>query len=195
MLFGPDFKFITFTGPSGAGKTETQHGLVSRTPNVAVMTSNTDRPRRPSDKDGDYNFWSAGEMEEQHQSGDIAWVVEFGGYRYWASKSYILKALESDGYCSAILVPEAVPKLMKLCPGKVLPFWVMSPGEAELRRRLLARGDEPDQVDRIVSESINWLPDKDIPYQFLRNDRPLADTVEDLEDILKIVFHLNLEFR
>ena len=85
-------RFITLTGPSGSGKTTLQRELIKATTNVVALSSNTDRPPRPSDNMGDYNFWSVNDRLAQQVAGEVAWEFQFGDYWYWTRHEDLEKA-------------------------------------------------------------------------------------------------------
>lgn len=187
-------KFVTLTGPSGFGKSAIQHELAKRIKNLWIITSHTDRVRRDTDRPGDYHYLDAHHRLLQREKNNIAWEKEFRGHWYWALKSDLQQAAGELGYQSMILLPETVPILMEMFPNRVVPFWIMGVSAEELHQRLTAAGETGETIERRVAESMEWVPDHEIPWEFLRNDRPLNETVADAINVLR-AHQLELKLR
>lgn len=82
---------FTITGPTCGGKTVLEKRLIEE--GFAKITSHTTRPQRAGEIHGkDYHFVSPIRFLAMTEDGDMAENVEFGGYRYGASKTEFEKA-------------------------------------------------------------------------------------------------------
>ena len=101
------------------------------------------------------------------------------GNSYGTIKKSVTKALAYLDPRILILVPEAVEiireyyskweKLLEL----IVSFYVLSPGEEELQRRLAGRGQE--EIQKRIDDCAKWdeiALSSDIPYIFLKNNEP-----------------------
>ncbi len=170
-------KILTLTGASGVGKTTIARAFLEQNPASKLMTSFTTRPPRDSDISGEYNCNLPLAFFENRNK--FLWVVQAHGNTYGTTKESVREALSSVMPHLMILVPEVIPLLrtavaeLSSTDGAVAPFYVLSPKEKELARRLYARGETTSAVEKRVNDCTRW--DKkalasDVPYLFLCND-------------------------
>ncbi|MDP2598419.1 MAG: hypothetical protein Q8P49_01160 [Candidatus Liptonbacteria bacterium] len=174
---------ITLTGASGAGKTSIARKLIELIPELKLVLSLTTRDPKPSDLPGEYRSnVPMGEFESRKD--EFLWVTKIvHGNRYGTLKSDVDSALASPQPHIMILVPECVGLLRDYIKNKdaVVHFYLLSPSEDELRRRLQGRGDDEAAVEKRIAECKKWdeaAPHSGIPYYFLWNDKPGATGIE-----------------
>ncbi len=172
----------TVSGASGAGKTSVLKLLLDKRPDLRFIKSFTSRTRRTSDRPGEYRYNQPAEKFER-QRNRFLWVQEAHGNFYGTHKVSVtaaFKPLASKAYPRLMtIVPECVPLLRSRLSAQfnepeppVASFYLLSPGEDELRRRLVARGDSEPDIERRVAECQAW--DKaalasDTPFIFIPN--------------------------
>ncbi|MDZ4231830.1 MAG: guanylate kinase, partial [Candidatus Pacearchaeota archaeon] len=101
---------ITFTGPSGAGKTTIITRLFQNLPALRFVPSYTTREARPSDFPSEFRHVAPEEFEELEHKGEFLWSVEAHKNRYGTRKDDVDKALLLDQYSAMTLLPDAVRK-------------------------------------------------------------------------------------
>lgn len=160
---------ITFVGESGTGKSTLMHSLVDKDDRFRILPSITTRARRPSDLAREYIYLSI----EEHAKlaaipGRLLWSVKAGNKddQYAKDVLDIMDALtddkdEDDGghvYLHG-LIPDAAKWLEHRYGSEVVKTVLLqSPGQEELRRRMIGRGDAPEKIEeRLAKEKeANW---------------------------------------
>ncbi|MBI5152971.1 MAG: hypothetical protein HZA36_00695 [Parcubacteria group bacterium] len=172
---------VTLTGASGVGKSTLVRRVIELRPGTKLVTSLTTRPARMTDLSGEYECEMPRERFEKHAE-DFLWVLPAHGNYYATPKKAVLEAFvfhRSFGPQCMILVPEAVSllhiylKQFENHERNIVSFYVLSPPEDELRRRLRARGDDEGMIQGRIDDCRQWDAEalkSDIPYVFLSND-------------------------
>lgn len=183
-------RIITFTGPSGAGKTTIVGELLKKHLEWKIVISLTSRNPRDSDLPGEYRcLVRMDEFLWRDRRGEFIWIVSPHGYHYGTLLADVRKALDSKKPSMMQITPEAVKKMLAYAPGEALLIFVLPPGEGELRRRLEKRGDSLEQIERRIADCRKWEEEaksSNIPYKFVRNDGTVAEAVERVEDVIEL---------
>ena len=138
---------FVITGTSGEGKSTLARLLLERVPELALAVSATTRAQRPGEVEGrDYYFISRDEFDRRLANDEFLEWVEWpwGEHKragtLWSEVERItgegrpvLLELETGG---ALAVKERLPNSIS--------FFITAPSEAELERRLRARGTESE---------------------------------------------------
>lgn len=190
----------TITGASGVGKTTLLKSILVTMPNARLVPSYTSRSSRPSDLPDEYIYDVSGE-EFDRRKRDFLWVFEAHGNFYGTLRDDVLGlfASGSNQTCPRfmILTPEAAMILHGILGqfknkdynSRVVSFFSLSPGEDELHRRLVARGDSEDPARQRVFDCCVWdslALESSTPYIFLKG-RGLATVAENIEQQLQQV--------
>lgn len=177
---------ITITGASGVGKTTIVKRFLAARPGAKLITSFTTRSLRPSDLPDEYEYnVPAEEFEKRHD--EFLWVVRAHGNLYGTSKKSVLEAFGPSSPADLwlmILTPEAIPLLREY---RIAHFYVLSPSDKELKKRLSARGDDESAVQKRVDDCKEWnraALQSDIPYIFLSNNEPTVGIEEAVSQML-----------
>jgi len=182
-------KIVTFTGPSGVGKTTIVKELLRRHSDWGMVLSQTSRETRDTDLPGEYKCnVSKKEFLRMRKEGRDLWIETAHGNTYATLAADVLQALLSKGLSLMQILHTSVIKIHAYAPGKVLSIFILPPSEEEMRRRLINRGDSPEQVERRISDCKKWEEEaraSDISYEFIRNDRTVAEAVETIEDVIE----------
>lgn len=189
-VFMPDvgIKIITFTGPSGVGKTAIVGELLKKHSEWKIVLSLTSRESRESDLAGEYKcdvikeefFW-------RDRTGEFIWMASVHGNMYGTLLDEIRKALNSKCPSLIQISPDSVKQLRAHAPGKILSIFILPPSGNELRRRLDKIGKSPEEINRKITDCKRWEKEavcSSIPYQFVTNDSTISEAVEQVENII-----------
>jgi len=138
---------FVITGTSGEGKSTLARLLLERVPELCLAVSATTRPQRPGEVEGrDYKFMTREEFDRRLADDEFLEWVEWpwGEHKragtLWSEVERItgrgrpvLLELETGG---ALAVRDRIPGSIS--------FFITAPSEAELERRLRARGTESE---------------------------------------------------
>lgn len=185
---------ITITGPSGVGKTSIAKKLLELVPKMRLVVSLTTREPRASDLPGEYRcnvprgefFRDDGEIPQEK----FLWVRPAHGNVYGTLRESVDAALSLAIPSLMLLLPETVALLRDYTAGKsVLSFYVKSPDEKELERRLLLRGEDAAIIQRRIADCRRWdeeAKNSGIPYVFVSNEEPMTGIEKAARNILAI---------
>jgi len=137
------------SGPSGCGKSTLIGRALQELTGLQFSVSYTTRPRRKSEKDGrDYHFVDEKVFREMIRARKfLEWACVHGNLYGTSREEVRAKSRKGIGLVLDIDV-QGAEKILKSAVKAVFVF-VMPPDYGELRRRLLARGENtPEDVDR-----------------------------------------------
>lgn len=137
---------IVVSGFSGAGKGTLMKRLVSDYDNYALSVSMTTRQPRTGEVDGREYFFSTKEEFEKkiEEEGFVEYACYCGNY-YGTPREYVEKKLEEGQDVILEIEIQGALKIKQKFPTALLLF-VMPPSAAELKRRLVGRGTETEDV-------------------------------------------------
>ncbi len=137
---------IVVSGFSGAGKGTLVKRLVERYDNYALSVSATTRKPRPGEEDGREYFFLQREQFEQKiaENGLIEYACYCDNY-YGTPRAYVERQL-SEGMDVILEIEIQGALKIKEQYSDALLLFVMPPSAAELRRRLVGRGTESEEV-------------------------------------------------
>ena len=137
---------IVVSGFSGAGKGTLMKKLMEDYDNYALSISMTTRNPRPGEEDGrEYFFVTKEQFEEKiGQDGLIEYANYCGNY-YGTPRAYVEQQLEAGKDVILEIEIQGALKIREKFPTALLLF-VMPPSAKELRRRLIGRGTETQEV-------------------------------------------------
>ena len=140
-------KLITFSAPSGSGKTTiVRHLLGKPILNLAFSVSATSRPRRGKEKQGEhYYFMSVSEFKQHIKNEDfLEWEEVYRDNFYGTLKSEVAR-LWSEGKNVIFDIDVAGGlRIKKKFPNQTLAVFVKPPSIDELKIRLKKRSTETD---------------------------------------------------
>lgn len=137
---------IVISGFSGAGKGTLVKKLIEEYGDYALSISMTTRSPRPGEEHGrEYFFVTKEEFEDKiAKDGFIEYAAYCENY-YGTPKDYVVSCLEQGKNVILEIEIQGAMKIKERFPQAVLLF-VMTPSVEELRRRLLGRGTETEEV-------------------------------------------------
>jgi guanylate kinase len=151
-------KPLLILGPSGVGKDTMINKLKEKYPNVFFkFPSYTTRKRRPEETEGvDYFFISKKEFKEMESQGKLFGVKKYNDNYYASNKSKLKKFIDSGDKIIIlnynIETANSIQKDFDFNYVAILP-----PSEGELRKRLINRGDKPEDIEIRMETSINEI--------------------------------------
>ena len=134
------------SGPSGSGKDTVLKGLFAENPDMLFSISSITRAMRPGEKEGEkYNFISREHFEEMIKNDLLLEHNVFVGNYYGTPRIPVEKAV-SEGRDIIIEVDvNGAAQIRKKLPEAVTVF-IMPPSFEELKRRLVGRGTESEEL-------------------------------------------------
>ncbi|RMH52024.1 MAG: guanylate kinase [Zetaproteobacteria bacterium] len=139
-------RLFIVSGPSGAGKSSLCTAWLERDPNLALSISCTTRKPRPGDVDGEhYHFLSEEEFRRQVEAGAFLEWAEVHGNLYGTRREDVERLL-AQGRDVLLEIDwqgaEQVAQRME----RVCRIFILPPSMEELRRRLIRRGHDSEEV-------------------------------------------------
>ena len=134
------------SGPSGSGKDTVLKGLFAENPDIVFSISSITRAMRPGEKEGEkYNFISREHFEEMIKNDLLLEHNVFVGNYYGTPRIPVEKAV-SEGRDIIIEVDvNGAEQIRRKLPDAVTVF-IMPPSFEELKRRLVGRGTESEEL-------------------------------------------------
>ena len=129
------------TGPSGCGKSTILAQLVKDVRNISFSVSHTTRPRRPSEAEGrQYYFVSETEFKRMIKKDMFLEWAEVHGHCYGTSKREIAARVKEGDVILDVDVQGA--RSIRALRKDATFVFVLPPRAADLRKRLLDRGED-----------------------------------------------------
>jgi guanylate kinase len=180
-------RIVTLTGPSGVGKTTLARELLNKNPDWKLVLSLTSRKPRDSDLPGEYRSnVHSDEWRKREQMKEFLWVTSAHGNRYGTLRRCVDVALAAEHISLMLLTPDVIPTLLDYAPGKVIPLFIIPPGDSILRARLEARGDDPATLERRIADCKKWYLEalaSGVPYLYITNSGPIEEAEQIIEEL------------
>ncbi len=150
------------SSPSGAGKTTISRKILDADNEIKLSVSVTTRPKRPGEEDGvHYYFVDDAKFDQMIEDDDFyEWAPVFG-HRYGTPKGIIRNALKDGQDFMFDIDWQGTQQLYQKDQQDVVSVFILPPSIDELRRRLISRAqDEEDVIDsrmeRAKGEISHW---------------------------------------
>ena len=179
---------LSISGAPGSGKTTLMKHLLDAERDIKPLLSITTRAKKISDPDtGEYYWASQPEFERMAKNSDFLWQVEVHGNRYGTRKMDIIDALNLKSLRIAILALEAVKILREFAADQrrsaaVQSIFITHKDENELYRRLLERGDSPEEAAIRVRDGRTWESDarkSELWFKYLKGEKPIEKVFDE----------------
>jgi len=134
------------SGPSGSGKTSLCAALLKQCPELKLSISATTRAPRPGEEHGkDYFFLSPKEFESEKQADAFLECALVHGHRY-GTRAADVESLRTSGFDVLLEIDwQGAKQVSEKCPDAHRIF-ILPPSVDALRERLVARGQDDDEV-------------------------------------------------
>ncbi len=137
---------VVVSGFAGTGKGTLMKKLVSDYDNYALSVSMTTRAPRPGETNGkEYFFVTKEEFEKTISEDGLVEYANYVGNYYGTPKQYVTDQLAAGMNVILEIEIQGALKIKERFPEALLLF-VMPPSAAELKRRLVGRGTETEDV-------------------------------------------------
>ncbi|MCR4850882.1 MAG: guanylate kinase [Lachnospiraceae bacterium] len=137
---------IVVSGFSGAGKGTIVKKIIEENDNYALSISMTTREPREGEKEGvSYFFVSKERFEDAISNGELVEYANYVGNYYGTPKKYVEDMIESGKDVILEIEMQGAMQVKTRFPDAVLVF-VTPPNADELKRRLMSRGTESEEV-------------------------------------------------
>ncbi len=164
---------LIVASPSGAGKTSLCRRLMADHGGLELSVSVTTRGIRPGEvADRDYHFVDHAEFQRLiDQDAFLEWA-DVHGNRYGSLKAPVDKALAEGRDVLFDIDWQGAAEVARKCPGDAVRVFILPPSLAELRRRLVTRSqDSDDVIERRIQNAKSEIEHCDqFDYVFVNDD-------------------------
>ncbi|GBF57316.1 guanylate kinase [Candidatus Phycosocius bacilliformis] len=138
---------LALVSPSGAGKTTLSRRLVEEDADIALSVSWTTRAPRPGEEDGvHYHFVDKDQFRAHRaQDGFLEWA-EVHDHYYGSPRESAFATLQSGRDLMFDVDWQGALQLRTSAPEDVVKVFILPPSMAELKRRLISRGQDTAEV-------------------------------------------------
>jgi guanylate kinase len=139
-----------FTGPHGAGR-KTVAEMLGSTLNMKQVLSQTTRPQRPTEVDGqDYFFITPEQFADLEKQNELIEVNQIGAYRYGIKNADLEKMLQSAGTVYLILNRYGAETLKKIYQDRVTRIFIYA-NVRTLEERMRGSGDSDELIQQYLA--------------------------------------------
>jgi guanylate kinase len=176
-------KVFVISAPAGTGKTTLTHMMVDAHENVVQSLSYTTRLPREGEVSGiHYQFVTRPEFEQKIAQEEFLEHAEIYGNYYGTSKKWVQKRLDEGRNVILVIDTQGALQLMGKYPATFI--FIKPPNFVELRRRLLERRTESDEI---IDRRVGWA-EKEIQkaelYDYVIVNNDLNEAFKELEKII-----------
>ena len=149
---------VVVSGFSGSGKGTLMKTLLEKYDNYALSISATTRQPRAGEENGrEYFFVTKEQFQEMIREDQLIEYAQYVDNYYGTPKAYVEKQMDAGKDVSLEIEIQGALKVKEQFPETLLVF-IMPPSAEELKRRLVGRGTETEEViqsrlERAVKES------------------------------------------
>jgi len=184
-------ELIVFAAPSGAGKSSLIKEIISNNENIELSVSATTRSPREGETHGkDYFFITDNEFNDLKKKDAFIESADVHGHQYGTLKAFVEEKLENN---ISVVLDIDVQGFIQISNSikEVISIFIIPPSLDELKKRLILRGlDADDVINRRMENAIKELKHaKNFDYIVLNDDFNRA-----FNDITSIIFDKNYEY-
>jgi len=138
---------LIVASPSGAGKTSLCRRLMADHAGLELSVSMTTRGIRPGEvADRDYHFVSPEDFQRGIDEDAFLEWADVHGNRYGSPRAPVDKALSEGRDVLFDIDWQGARQIAEKCPGDAVRVFILPPSLEELRRRLVTRSQDADDV-------------------------------------------------
>lgn len=174
---------LIISSPSGGGKTTVVNAVLARFKGADRVVTATSRAPRSGEKNGkDYFFWTDRQFESAiKKNAMLEWAKVFNTF-YGVPKKSVDAILKKRLIPILVIDVQGEASVKKLLGGAVSVF-LMPPSMAELKKRILKRGDGTKNISlRLKTAKSEIARAKDFDYIVVNNKLETA-----VDDVLSII--------
>src|SRR5690349_16664036 len=179
---------VVLSGPSGVGKSTILRSLIARFPDrLRLSISATTRAPRPGEKDGvDYYFLTPAEFAKRREAGEFLECCEVFGRGHWYGTllSEVRSSPTDPKWVILDIDVDGAEKVRGQFPD-VATIFLRPSSEAELERRLRARGTESEEAIARRLEVARRELARANQYRYQVVNDTVDHTVDEIGEILK----------
>ena len=184
-------ELIVFAAPSGAGKSSLIKEIISNNEHIELSVSATTRSPREGETHGkDYFFITDNEFNDLKKKDAFIESADVHGHQYGTLKAFVEEKLENN---ISVVLDIDVQGFIQISNSikEVISIFIIPPSLDELKKRLILRGlDADDVINRRMENAIKELKQaKYFDYIVLNDDFNRA-----FNDITSIIFDKNYEY-
>ena len=184
-------ELIVFAAPSGAGKSSLIKEIISNNENIELSVSATTRSPREGETHGkDYFFITDNEFNDLKKKDAFIESADVHGHQYGTLKAFVEEKLDNN---TSVVLDIDVQGFIQISNSikEVISIFIIPPSLDELKKRLILRGlDADDVINRRMENAIKELKHaKYFDYIVLNDDFNRA-----FNDITSIIFDKNYEY-
>ena len=184
-------ELIVFAAPSGAGKSSLIKEIISNNEHIELSVSATTRSPREGETHGkDYFFITDNEFNDLKKKDAFIESADVHGHQYGTLKAFVEEKLENN---ISVVLDIDVQGFIQISNSikEVISIFIIPPSLDELKKRLILRGlDADDVINRRMENAIKELKHaKNFDHIVLNDDFNRA-----FNDITSIIFDKNYEY-
>ena len=184
-------ELIVFAAPSGAGKSSLIKEIISNNEHIELSVSATTRSPREGETHGkDYFFITDNEFNDLKKKDAFIESADVHGHQYGTLKAFVEEKLENN---ISVVLDIDVQGFIQISNSikEVISIFIIPPSLDELKKRLILRGlDADDVINRRMENAKKELKHaKYFDYIVLNDDFNRA-----FNDITSIIFDKNYEY-
>lgn len=180
-------KLIIFSAPSGSGKTTIVRQLLGVLPELEFSISATSRQPRGTERNGvDYFFLSQEEFRERVAAGEfVEWEEVYNGTCYGTLRSEMERIWQKGNTIIFDVDVMGGINLKRIFGDDACSIFIMPPSVEELRRRLVGRATDSEEVieKRIAKAEFELSKSEFFDHVVINDD--LAEAVAETRHIIE----------
>ena len=184
-------ELIVFAAPSGAGKSTLIKEIIGNNENIELSVSATTRSPREGETHGkDYFFITDNEFNDLKKKDAFIESADVHGHQYGTLKAFVEEKLENN---ISVVLDIDVQGFIQISNSikEVISIFIIPPSLDELKKRLILRGlDADDVINRRMENAIKELKHAKYFDHIVLND----DFNRAFNDITSIIFDKNYEY-
>ena len=184
-------ELIIFAAPSGAGKSSLIKEIISNSENIELSVSATTRSPREGETHGkDYFFISDNEFNDLKEKNAFIESADVHGYKYGTLKAFVEEKLENNVSVVLDIDVQGFSQIRDSIK-EVISIFIIPPSLDELKKRLILRGlDADDVINKRMENAIKELNHAQYFDYIVLND----DFSRAFNEISSIIFDKNYEY-